>query len=34
MKHGVNKNNVFAGCKKSLVTAFAPVCLGIDINFM
>jgi hypothetical protein len=34
MKHGAIKNIVVAGCKKSPVTVFAPVCLGIDINFM
>ena len=34
MKHGAIKNIVIAGYKKSPVTAFAPVCLYIDINFL
>lgn len=34
MKHGAIKNIVLAGCKKSSVTAFAPVCYIIDIDFM
>jgi hypothetical protein len=34
MKHGAIKNIVVAGCKKSPVTVFAPVCYTIDIYFM
>ena len=34
MKHDATKNIVFAGCKKSPVAVFAPVCFGIDINFV
>ena len=34
MKHGAIKNIVIAGCKKSPVAVFAPVCFGIDINFV
>ena len=34
MKHGVNKNIVIAGCKKSPVAVFAPISFGIDINFV
>ncbi len=34
MKRGIIKNIVFAGCKKTPVTVLAPVCYGIDINFV
>ena len=34
MKHGEIISNGFAGCKKSPVAPFAPVCFVVDINFM
>lgn len=34
MKHGAIKNIVVAGCKKSPVAVFAPVCCTNDIYFM
>ena len=33
MKRKETKNIGFAGCKKSPVAVFAPVCFGIDIVF-
>ena len=34
MKHGATKNIVIAGCEKSPVAVFAPVCFDIDIIFV
>ena len=34
MKHGGYKSLDFAGCEKSPVVAFIPVCFAIDINFV
>lgn len=34
MKRSIIKNIVFAGCKKTPVAVLAPVCYGIDINFV
>ena len=34
MKHRAIKNIVVAGCKKSSVAVFAPVCFTIGINFV
>ena len=34
MKDKVNKNIDFAGCKKSPVMSFIPVCFAIDIIFV
>ena len=34
MKHGATKNIVFAGCKKSPVAVFAPICFAIEIDFV
>ena len=34
MKQRGIMNNVFAGCKKTPVIAFIPVCFAIDIDFV
>ena len=34
MKHGAGKYIGFAGCEKTPVAILAPVCFGIDINFV